>query len=77
MSSTPSNARRGSSENGAARRTVSYQPSAVAPPMATAATVCCASTSSGLRTSAVASMAPARMPSATTAASMTSVRVRG
>ena len=46
-------------------------------PMATAATVCCASTSSGLRTSAVASMAPARMPSATTAASMTSVRVRG
>lgn len=45
--------------------------------MATAATVCWASTSSALRTSRVLSMAPASMPSAMTAASMTSTRVRG
>ena len=41
------------------------------------ATVCWASTSSALRTSRVLSMAPASMPSAMTAASMTSTRVRG
>ena len=45
--------------------------------MATAATVCCASTSSGFFTTDVASMRPSSMPSATTAASMISVRVRG
>ena len=45
--------------------------------MATAATVCCASTSSAFRTNVVCSMAPARMPSDTTAASITSLRVRG
>ncbi len=77
MPSTASNARRGSSENGAARHTVAYQSSAATLSMATAATVCCASTSSGFLTIAVSSMAPEAMPSDTTAASMTSVRVRG
>lgn len=77
MPSTESNARRGSSVYGAARRTVSYQSSAASSSIATAATVCWASTSSAFFTSAVCSMRPSYMPSAATAASMISVRVRG
>ena len=77
MSSTASNALCGSSRKLSARRTSAYSSSALVSSMATMATICWASTSSGLRSSATSSMAPCRIRSTTTADSTRSPRWLG
>ena len=74
MSSTPSKAAWGSEAKGAARRTTAARSSTCHSSMATMATICWASTSRGLRGWWMASMAPARMRSTTTAHSRRSPR---
>jgi hypothetical protein len=67
MSSTACRAESGSPANGAARRTRAVSSSTVHVSIATIATMCCASTSSGLRGNRTASIAPLCIRSATTA----------
>ena len=67
MSSTPSNARGLSSANGAAWRIVSNSASIGQGSTATIATICCASTSSGLRGYRVDSTAPSCIAAVTAA----------
>ncbi len=74
MSSTPDRAESGSEANGAARRTSAPMPSTGHSSTAAMATICCASTSSGLRGMRSSSMAPARIRSATTVAASRSPR---
>ncbi len=77
MSSTASKALCGSSRKLLARRTRAYSSSALVSSTATIATICWASTSSGLRSSATSSIAPWRIRSTTTADSTRSPRWLG
>src|SRR2546430_1757187 len=63
MSSTPSNALRGSSANGAARRMTRSRSSTPQSSIAVMATTCCATMSSGFRGKRSGSTEPAIMPS--------------
>ncbi len=77
MSRVASKALRGRVAYGAARRTVAYHCSTCRVSIEAAATVCWASTSSGLRGGSTASICPASMRWMATVASMRSRRVRG
>ena len=77
MPITESNVPRSRSRKGADLHTVAYQSSGLRSSIDAAATVCWASTSSGLRITDIGSMSPARMLSMLAAAPMICSRVRG
>ena len=77
MSSVASSAERGNDAKGAARRINASTSSTVISSIATAATICWASTSSGLRGYRSSSIWPVRMRSATTVHSTRSPRYFG
>ena len=78
MSSTLSSSLRSSSAKGYARRTISWSSGTFhSSSVATHATICCASTSSGLRGTTVSSISASRMRWATTADSSRSERNLG
>src|SRR2546428_67796 len=77
MSSTPSNALRGSSANGAARRMTRSRSSTPQSSIAVIATTCCATMSSGLRGYRSGSTLPANMPSVIAALARRSPRYFG
>ena len=74
---TESNTSRARSLYGQARRTVSYHSSTSRSSTATAATVCCASTSRGLRGVCSSSMRPSRIRGTVTAVCTRSERCFG
>ena len=77
ISSVASNRLRGRLRKGSARRTTANHASTERVSIATAATVCCASTSSGFCGGATGSSSPLSMHCTITAASSRSRRVRG